>query len=106
MAAQKERRKYDEEFIDRLARIETHIETISDHLKSINGAIADYPSTKTKMDSACLKLIELDADVTTMEKLIGNIKVKIWSVAAFVGVICGGIGSAVGIIVNRFGGGA
>ncbi len=104
MAKATERRKYDEEFIDRLARIETHIGNISDHLKAINGSIADYQSTKSKVDNACLKLTELDADVSTMEKLIGNIKVKIWSIAAFVGVICGGIGSAVGIIVNRFGG--
>jgi len=101
MAAQKERRKYDEEFIDRLARIEEHMGSIEKHLCTINGNIADYPVTKNKIENACLKLTELDADVSTMDKLIGNIKVKIWSIAGFIGIISGGIGTGLGLLITR-----
>ena len=110
-ATKKERRNYDEEFITKLAVIETRQSTVIDelkqigrHLKEINGSIVDYQITKNKVEGACLKLIELDVDVTTMSKLVSNIKTKVWSVAAFVGVICGGVGSAIGLLIAQLNG--
>jgi hypothetical protein len=100
-----ERRSYDKEFIERLTVIDTRQQMVLAHLEKINGTIGDYPITKEKLNNACLKITELDADIT--EKLIpvvNNIKIKIWSVAAFVGVICGGIGSAVALVVQKLGG--
>ena len=111
MAAKKERRNYDEAFITKLAIIETRqatviteLQLIGQHLKDINGSIVDYQVTKEKLNNACMKIIEMDSDVTTMNKLISNIKTKVWSIAAFVGVICGGVGSAIGLLIARLNG--
>jgi hypothetical protein len=110
-APKTERRKYDEEFMIKLAVIETRqtnvideLQKISKHLSDINGSIVDYQVTKEKLTNACLKLTALDADVSTMNKLVSNIKTKVWSVAAFVGIICGGVGTAVAFVIQRFGG--
>jgi hypothetical protein len=109
-APKTERRKYDEEIMVKLAVVETiqntvvgELQKINKHLSDINGSIVDYQVTKEKLTNACLKLTELDADVGTMNKLVGNIKTKVWSIAAFVGIICGGIGTAVAFVVQRFG---
>lgn len=108
----KERRQYDEEFIIKLAVIDTRLLTVveelkavKNHLSAINGSITDYQVTKSKVENACLKLLELDTNINVMDKLLGNIKVKIWSTAAFVGIICGGVGSAVSFVIQKFGGG-
>ena len=70
MAKQTERRNYDEQFITKLATIETRqlnvideLKKVSEHLKAINGSVLDYHITKTKVESACLKLIEIEADM-------------------------------------------
>ena len=99
--AQTERRNYDLEFIDRLARIEEHMSSIENHLSKINGSIADYPVTKNILETTCNKLAQVDTDITTMQGLVNNIKVKIWSIAAFVGVMSGGIGTGLGLLITR-----
>jgi len=71
MSAQKtERRNYDEQFITKLATIETRqlnvideLKQVSEHLKAINGSILDYHITKNKVENACLKMVELEAEL-------------------------------------------
>ena len=103
--AKEVRRKYDEEFIEKLAIIETRqlnvideLKGIGEHLKAINGSIVDYQVTKSKVESACLKLVELDADINTMDKLISNIKVKIWSLAGLIAAF----GGFIGVIAGKY----
>ena len=106
MTAKKERRNYDEEFILKLAIIETRqsvvideLKQVSRHLKEINGSITDYQVTKSKVETACLKLVELDADMNTTGKLLGSIKIKVWSIAGLIGAFSAFIGIVVGKLI-------
>ena len=99
------RRNYNEEFLVALTNIKKDTEQIFNRLDKINGTIGDYPITKERLNNACVKIEELDTDIN--EKLvpvITNIKIKIWSVSAVVGVICGSIGSGVGFLIQKLGG--
>jgi hypothetical protein len=53
-------KKLHQTFIDELKKV-------SEHLKQINGSILDYHITKNKVENACLKIIELDADMKGTE---------------------------------------
>jgi 5,10-methylene-tetrahydrofolate dehydrogenase/methenyl tetrahydrofolate cyclohydrolase len=106
-----ERRNYDTEFLQRLTRIETQFEDnmvrVMSRLDKINGTIVDYPVTKEKMATACLKLLEIESDIdNNLKPAVNNIKVKIWSIAGFIGIISGGIGSAIGLLIATLNRGA
>ena len=53
-----ERRKYDEEIIIALTRVEEKLDMQAARLDKINGTVADYNANKYKMDLACKEIIE------------------------------------------------
>lgn len=96
-AAKSERRNYDIEFLERLAKIETHIGGIKDHLSKINGSISDYQTTKEKLNNACKEILKMDADITDkIMPSLSSIKIKVWSVAGLIGAFSAFIGVMVG----------
>lgn len=99
------RRNYNEEFLVALTNIKKDTEQIFNRLDKINGTIGDYPITKERLNNACIKIEELDTTITDkLVPVITSIKIKIWSVAAVVGVICGSLGSGVSFLVQKLGG--
>ena len=53
-----ERRKYDEEIIIALTRVEEKLDMQASRLDKINGTVADYNQNKYKMDLACKEILE------------------------------------------------
>ena len=102
MAAKVERRNYDMEFLERLARIEENLSGVKNHLSKINGSIADYPVTKSKVDEACLKLVGITVDIEeNIKKPLTKIAIKVYSAAILTGIFSGGIGILVGYFIAK-----
>lgn len=97
--AKAERRNYDMEFLDRLARIEESVSGIKNHLGKINGSIVDYQTTKEKLNHACLEIVKMDADI--YDKILpslSSIRVKVWSTAGLIGAFS----AFIGVVVGKF----
>ena len=94
MAAKVERRSYDMEFSERLARIEENISGVKDHLGKINGSIFDYQVTKDRLAVVC-------DDIKIMKPLLTTMQIKFYTIVGFTALFTGAIGSAIGAAIVR-----
>ena len=94
MTAKIERRSYDMEFSDRLARIEENILGVKNHLDKINGSIFDYQVTKDRLSAVC-------DDIKIMKPLLTTMQIKFYTIVGFTALFAGAIGSAIGAAIVR-----
>ena len=100
---EEERRKNDSIILITLEGIKRDTLHISKRLDKINGSIEDYQVTKERLDNAC-KAIEKISDKLELEiePTLVNIKIKFYAITTLVGLVSGGIGSAIGAAIVRF----
>lgn len=92
----------DQETVDRLARIETHIETILSRLDRINGSIGDYQITKERLNNVCAKIEAISDDIEkNIKPPLTKITIKVYSLAILTGLFSGGIGTLVGYYIAK-----
>ncbi len=105
------KKNYNQETVDRLARIETYIEGIFNRLDKINGSISDYQTTKERLNNVCEKIEAISNDIEkNIKPPLTKITIKVYSLAILTGLFSGGIGTLIGYYIAKlvsmtFGGG-
>ena len=103
-AKQNDRRKFDIELVERLIILDERQQTVLKHLEKINGTIADYSVTKEKINNVCKDVDSINVDLdTNIKPKLTKFEIKLYTIAAIVGLITGGIGSGIGAAIVRFG---
>jgi len=96
------KKDYNQETIERLARIETHIEGIFDRLDKINGSICDYQTTKERLNNVCAKIEAISDDIEkNIKPPLTKITIKVYSLAILTGLFSGGIGTLIGYYIAK-----
>jgi uncharacterized coiled-coil DUF342 family protein len=85
-------------FWEEFGGLKKNVENINEHLKVINGHVADYPKTKEKLDNACQDLDEI-------KPIVNKLQIKFYTIVVFTGLASSVIGSAItAAILRAFGG--
>lgn len=85
----KERRKNDNIIIVTLTELKKDTEYLRERIDKINSCLDDYPAQKEKIETSEKRLDRIEPVVT-------NIKIKVYGVAAIIGIVTGFIGILIG----------
>jgi len=87
-------KKETEEIVIALTELKKDTEYLRERIDKINGTLNDYPTNKEKLKIVC-------KDMEEVKPIVSNLRIKIYGIAATIGVVSGGIMGTIGIFIGK-----
>ena len=87
-------KKETEEIVIALTELKKDTEYLRERIDKINGSLNDCPANKEKLKIVC-------DDMREVKPIVSNLRIKIYGIAAAIGVVSGGIMGTIGIFIGK-----